>query len=155
MGREAEGFLTIICREVLDVIDTAEGTPSQVKAEVRSLILSWVNANKLNIEAVKRIDGAYVVSWPRTKEVAWLSESKIVIGWFEGLRVGRNLGLKYVGAKIVVEVEALACGEISLTKKEWVSRISIVWRGETKCIIAVAVITGTAGTAEEWRRNDA
>ena len=70
MGREAEGFLTIICREVLDVIDTAEGTPSQVKAEVRSLILSWVNANKLNIEAVKRIDGAYVVSWPRTKEVA-------------------------------------------------------------------------------------
>ena len=47
-----------------------------------------------------------------------MSESKIVIGWFEGLRVGRNLGLKYVGAKIVVEVEALACGEISLTKKE-------------------------------------
>jgi hypothetical protein len=58
MNPEARSLMTIICREVLDII--ASNSPANGKLlEIDQLIKSWVNANDLKIQAVERHDGFY------------------------------------------------------------------------------------------------
>lgn len=70
MGTEARAIATIICREVLDILDS-ELKPDFKLKETRDLIASWVNANKLNIAAVQRMKGMYRLesSAPQKKNV--------------------------------------------------------------------------------------
>jgi hypothetical protein len=67
-------LLVIICREVLDILDLPEDA-SQVKCvQIRDLIDSWVTANDLELQAVKRKGGVYVIEIKEGLEMLTFSE---------------------------------------------------------------------------------
>lgn len=60
-SQEARQLLAIICQEVLDILDLPEDAPRVKCVEIRDLIDSWVSANSLNIGAVQKQEGVYLI----------------------------------------------------------------------------------------------
>jgi len=60
-SQEARQLLAIICREVLDILDLPDESSMTKCLDIRDLIDSWVTANDLDVGAVKRQSGLYMI----------------------------------------------------------------------------------------------
>lgn len=54
-------LLAIVCREVLDILNLPEEAPRVKCVQIRDIIDSWVTANDLEVEDVKKQGGFYVI----------------------------------------------------------------------------------------------
>jgi hypothetical protein len=54
-------LLAIICKEVLDILDSPDESSMTKCLDIHDLIDSWVTANNLELQAVKRQGGVYTI----------------------------------------------------------------------------------------------
>ena len=62
ISKESMASLTIICREILDILDEENGD-SETVMRVRNLINCYVRANNLNVEAVQVVESGRGTFW--------------------------------------------------------------------------------------------
>jgi len=80
---ETKATVTILIREIQDILKQPHLRVSQIKTEISELLDSWIKANDLHPEHVK-ILGPFISSnaWDYTKEQYWTTNAYTSF-WFE------------------------------------------------------------------------